>query len=198
MSSSPKDTDPAEPSEISSLNSRLNALNRALDGAEEPDAEDTMTQWDGPPPDELGPPGEVAPAEEFAPAVDDQSPPPIPELPAPPAEPMEGTPAPPRLCPICSAERLGGQDYCNDCGFMFPPDALQGPASAANQASGVKMRVKTRYEFGEPIAERLGVSRHKGIDYGLDETLRCRLSSCGDLWKSGSRMRLSPKSSAKP
>ena len=88
MSSSPNDTNP-EPSEMESLTSRLSALNRALDGPEEPAGEDTMTQWDGPPPDELGPDAPEEAAEDFASLTEEPAPPPIPELPAPLAEPVE-------------------------------------------------------------------------------------------------------------
>src|SRR5262249_7663950 len=61
-----------------------------------------------------------------------------------------------------------GRVYCDDCGFMFPPEAPEGAPASAKVAPGVKMRVKSRYEFGEAYAERLGVTRHKGVDLGID------------------------------
>jgi protein phosphatase len=168
MSSSPENNNLPEPSEIQSLTSRLDALEREMNGPEEPGAEDTMTEWDGPVPAELPPLLPEESTDDFVQAPADAAPPPIPELPAPLAEAVEEKPAPSRQCPICSAVRVNDNVYCDDCGFMFPPDAPEQSNSNAKQAPGTKMRAKTRYQFGEPYSERLGVSRHKGIDTGLD------------------------------
>ncbi|HMF13885.1 MAG TPA: hypothetical protein VKE94_16320, partial [Gemmataceae bacterium] len=172
MSSTPDEKPLPESSEFQSLASRLRAMEHALQGSAENMEDEVMPHWDAVPiaeaaPQESMPPPE-APAEELAPLAERETPPPIPELPAPLAEaPVETPPATPRHCPICNAVRLADRVYCDDCGFMFPPDAPDG-APASPGAPGGTMRAKTRYEFGAPYAERLGVTRHKGVDQGTD------------------------------
>jgi protein phosphatase len=168
MSSSPQENNLPDPSEIESLTARLNALDQALDEHEDASGEDTMTQWDGPPPAELPPPLPDDATEEITEFTDVATPPPIPETLAPVAEAALEKVVASRPCPICGALRVADRVYCDDCGFMFPPDATGDSPAAANSSAGAKMRAKTRYEFGEPYTERLGVSRHKGIDLGLD------------------------------
>jgi serine/threonine protein phosphatase PrpC len=83
-------------------------------------------------------------------------------------------PAPPQLCPSCQTPHTGSQPFCEDCGWMFgpndparlngPPAPAAGPAAAANNPAG--NRVKDRYEIGELMSERPGVSRHRGMDHG--------------------------------
>jgi protein phosphatase len=146
----------------------LDALERELNDPEESGAEDTMTEWDGPPPAELPPPLPEEATEFLAPSPEGPVPSPIPELPAALEEAVEEKAAPPRPCPICNAQRIPGSTYCDDCGFMFPHDMPDQSDAKAKHAPGTKMRAKTRYEFAEACAERLGVSRHTGIDLGLD------------------------------
>jgi protein phosphatase len=187
MAANSPDKDIPEPSEMESLSSRLRDLERALQASEEKMDEELMPEWDVEPAEELlaaagdGESPEAA-AEEHAPvtepaaealaSVTETPPPPLDEPPEPVAaaevEPAVAPAAEPRRCPICDALRVAGRVYCDDCGFMFPADEPDGVAPAAGANSGVKMRVKGRYEFGEPYAERLGVTRHKGIDLGFD------------------------------
>jgi protein phosphatase len=169
MSSSPTDKDLPEPSEFDSLSSRLEALDRALEGAEEFKEDKAMKGWDAAPaaepvsadpstalPVDGETKGAVAEAELATPSVEEAAPANVLEAPA------------PRFCPICNAQRQEGHVYCNDCGFMFPEDEPAATAAAPGTGGEAIMRVKTRYEFGKPFAERLGVTRHKGIDRGLD------------------------------
>ncbi len=169
MSSSPTDKDLPEPSEFDSLASRLEALDRALEGAEEIKEDEAMKGWDAAPAAEPVSPetptalpvggeaeGAIAEAEPSRPSVEDAAPADVPAAPA------------PRFCPICNAQRQEGHVYCNDCGFMFPEEEPAPTATAPGTGGEAIMRVKTRYEFGKPFAERLGVTRHKGIDRGLD------------------------------
>jgi protein phosphatase len=169
MSSSPTDKDLPEPNEFDSLASRLEALDRALEGAEEIKEDEAMKGWDAAPaaePVSPEPPtalpvdgeaeGSVAEAEPSTPSVEEAAPADVPAAPA------------PRFCPICNAQRQEGHVYCNDCGFMFPEEEPAATATAPGTGGEAIMRVKTRYEFGKPFAERLGVTRHKGIDRGLD------------------------------
>jgi serine/threonine protein phosphatase PrpC len=168
MSSSPTDKDLPEPSELDSLASRLEALDRALEGAEKIKEDEAMKGWDaaaaGEPVSAEAPTalpvngeaeGTVAEGGPSALSVEEAAPGKVPAAP------------PPRFCPICNAQRQEDHIYCNDCGFMFPEEE---PAATATAPAGGEaiMRVKTRYEFGKPFAERLGVTRHKGIDRGLD------------------------------
>src|SRR5262249_51916747 len=72
-------------------------------------------------------------------------------------------------CPCCQAPRVAGQSYCGDCGFIFPeedpaPTPVAAAASEATPASSV--RVGDRYELGEQLSERAGVSRFRGLDHG--------------------------------
>jgi len=74
-------------------------------------------------------------------------------------------------CPACTAPRKGQQDYCDDCGFMYPAPGSQ---SSVRVALGVKakanimpgMSLNNRYEIGEKIGERGGVARYRGTDHG--------------------------------
>src|SRR5262249_21278276 len=105
MSSSPQENNLPDPSEIESLTARLNALDQALNEHEDASGEDTMTQWDGPPPAELPPPLPDDVTEELTEFTDVATPPPIPEAPAPVAEAALEKVAAPRPCPICGALR---------------------------------------------------------------------------------------------
>jgi protein phosphatase len=76
----------------------------------------------------------------------------------------------PQLCPICSAPRKGEQSYCDDCGWMFPPDgpAVAVPLPAHNSPAAPTGRIQERYEVGELLGERDGLCRYRGLDYGAD------------------------------
>ncbi len=75
------------------------------------------------------------------------------------------------LCPVCEAPRRGSQSSCDDCGYIFPPVTISRArpalASAAPAAPGA--RLKGRYELGQPLAERLGVARFRGLDHGAGD-----------------------------
>jgi protein phosphatase len=80
----------------------------------------------------------------------------------------DSTPAPaePQRCPICQAPRTGTQSYCTDCGWMFPPEmaAPLDPAETAAPAAATYLR--GRYELGQLLGERGGLSRFCGWDHG--------------------------------
>src|SRR5437660_5415482 len=117
MSSNPEDKPLPESSEIQSLTSRLRDMERALQESEEKMEEEVMPEWDSVPLAEAAPPEpspvEGEPAEELAPVTEETPAPP--EPPAPVAEPVSAPVAPPRVCPICAAERREGRVYCDDC-----------------------------------------------------------------------------------
>src|SRR5262249_57217068 len=106
-------------------------------------------------------PGAAVPAQPEAPPDFETEMPTTPEPPAPPL------PAPPARCPVCGSDRMPGHVSCADCGFHFPGDAL---AAAAPVSGGMAMRIKQRYEIGEVLSERGGVSRFRGRDRGLSGT----------------------------
>jgi serine/threonine protein phosphatase PrpC len=177
MSMNPNDPIHPEPSDLQSLQDRLRALDEALDAVEERADEEFLPDWDAfpipaPPPVE---PVDSEPTAPFDPVPVAEAAPFAPELPVPLAAPVlepaespvaEAPPAPPRRCPICDAVRVDGRAYCDDCGFMFPAHE---PVAAANpRTNNPTMRLKDRYEIGEPFAERLGVTRHRGFDHGDD------------------------------
>jgi protein phosphatase len=74
--------------------------------------------------------------------------------------------APPELCPICSAVRKETQSYCDDCGWMFPANAPKTFATKTTAPKAPMTRIKDRYELGELLSERGGVSRYRGLDHG--------------------------------
>jgi protein phosphatase len=74
--------------------------------------------------------------------------------------------APPELCPICNATRNGTQSYCDDCGWMFPANSARAAPIKPISPKASMVRVKDRYELGELLSERDGVSRFRGLDYG--------------------------------
>jgi serine/threonine protein phosphatase PrpC len=99
-------------------------------------------------------------------------------------------PAVPEPCPACGTVRKGRQHYCDDCGWMFSnepvrpastlsnataPSAGGSPAAANNPAPHNSSsqpvmpggtRLRDRYEIGELIGERSGISRYWGFDHG--------------------------------
>jgi protein phosphatase len=84
---------------------------------------------------------------------------------------LETAPPPARLlCPSCQAPYEGEQAYCNDCGYIFPPELEHAPApqqEAANKP--IVSRLRGRYELIASLGERGGVARFHGMDC-LDAT----------------------------
>lgn len=74
-------------------------------------------------------------------------------------------------CPACGASRKGKQDYCDDCGYMYPAPGSQ---SSVRVALGIKSKgsvmpgtsLNNRYEVGDKLSERGGLSRYRGFDHG--------------------------------
>jgi protein phosphatase len=127
--------------------------------------------------------GTPAPAVEEAPTVGEEPPAPViveapPEQPAAeetpvaPAEPppVVEAPAPPQPCLICGATRKSGAAFCEDCGYMFPAGGAAAPASGtsstqvASMPANAKGLLKNRFELGEVMCERQGVTRQRGTD----------------------------------
>jgi protein phosphatase len=106
----------------------------------------------------------IAPPVEFPEPVVPLAAPVLPEPVAPAATP----PAAPLLCPLCASPRTGTLSYCDNCGLVFPADAVAFAAASAG-APGVSApggRLMDRYEIGELIAQRGDVSRYRGLDHG--------------------------------
>ncbi|HKB41424.1 MAG TPA: hypothetical protein VKD72_33670, partial [Gemmataceae bacterium] len=189
MASDPSAPNPP-PGGLQSMLDRLKGLTRSLSNAEP--EEEILPTFDVPTPAApAAVPVEAVPAaipvEPLAEAVPEAVPAaePVPEAavpaqpeappdfetetptPEPPEPPVPSPPAPPARCPVCGSERMPGHASCADCGFHFPGDAL---ATAAPVAGGMAMRVKQRYEIGELLSERGGVSRFRGRDLGLSGT----------------------------
>ena len=84
------------------------------------------------------------------------------------APPILEAPAAPQLCLACGATRLNGAAYCQDCGWLFPAaGAAPAAGSPLRDASmpATSGRLQNRYELVTPLSERLGISRHRGIDH---------------------------------
>jgi protein phosphatase len=178
------DKDAPEPGELQSLSSRLRHLEEALAASEDLPDDELLSECDSAlaqearaetavPVPEAVPVAEAVPAAE--PAAEPEAvsetptPPPLPADSLPDLQPVAqpDVPSSPR-CPVCETQRTNGQVYCDECGFMFPKDP---PAATqvVQEAALVKTSIKGgRYEFSEPFAERLGVSRHRGVDHGLE------------------------------
>ena len=122
------------------------------------DISETLTP--GPSPEGRGEEEIVVPIEE--PLVAEMAPPPVIEAPAA----IEA----PQLCVACGTPRQAGQPYCLDCGWMFPAaGASVAKTSAASISPGepampANTRLQNRYELGDFLIERQGVSRHRGTD----------------------------------
>jgi PPM family protein phosphatase len=83
-------------------------------------------------------------------------------------------PPPPQLCLACGTPRQEGAAFCYDCGWLFP--AAGTTAVAASPVNGstppresampakTGSRLNNRFELGEFLSERQGVSRHRGTD----------------------------------
>jgi PPM family protein phosphatase len=83
----------------------------------------------------------------------------------------------PQFCAACGAARLPAKSYCDDCGFMFPPNGAPVAASPSATVSSVSpsrvtamptpnVRIKGRYEIGVLLSENQGVCRYRGQDHG--------------------------------
>ncbi len=154
-----------------------------------PAAEDVLPIWDTSPPLAVPvavpvPAGEGLPPETVPLALPvSAGAPPVEEAPlaieAPPAAeapPAEAPPAPDVRCPVCDWVNAKKQSWCGDCGYCFSPAELEaksapaavaaaGPVAApAPPAPG--MRLQERYELGEQVSDRLGVTRFRAVDHG--------------------------------
>jgi len=161
MASDAPQSPPPRPGALQSMLARLRGMAEAmLPTAQEPE-EEVLPSWDAP-----GAPkaGEAAPA---AARVPDTA-----EFPAatPAATPVaEAVPAAapvvPQLCPHCSSPRNGTLGYCDNCGWIFPPDAAAAqPADGAAPATP-NTRLRDRYELGDLVSDRAGVARFRALDY---------------------------------
>ena len=110
---------------------------------------------------------EAAPTVEAAPAASE----PVVEAAQIEEAPGVAEPSPPQLCLACGTPRQDGAAFCYDCGWLFPAAAavaahVNGPTSPGEPAMPAKIgsRLRDRFELGELLGERLGVSRHRGID----------------------------------
>jgi protein phosphatase len=85
--------------------------------------------------------------------------------------PIEIAPVTPilRPCPSCHAPRIVGHPYCHECGWMFEAEevlAVVAPAVTAVSTNNTATRLRSRYEIREPIGERAGIKRFRGLDHG--------------------------------
>jgi protein phosphatase len=70
------------------------------------------------------------------------------------------------LCPACQTPYAREQAYCNDCGYIFPPEIRQArEAHQATEPKSTAQRLKGRYEITTSLGERGGVARFHGVDY---------------------------------
>ena len=66
---------------------------------------------------------------------------------------------------MCGADNPGAEASCPDCGYYFSEAELAGaPPPAAEPAPAVWL--EERYELGEVIGERHGVTRFRALDHG--------------------------------
>jgi serine/threonine protein phosphatase PrpC len=178
MASNPTEPRPPQPSGLQSMLARLRGMVQALKSTEMPSgpAEEIMPGWDvsaaapSPPPV-----AEALPVAELA--ADTASQEPAPSVAAPGVEcapaavetgaaaPAQEPPAPPQLCPYCQAPRSGDQEYCDNCGWVFPPPSAT-PETAAPLATAATARLWERYELGIKLGGRGDLVRYRGLDYG--------------------------------
>jgi protein phosphatase len=131
--------------------------------AEEPDTEELLPTFDPPeaPPAavpvtaEAGAAPMAVPVE--APAAE----------PAPPVEPVAAPAALEVTCPVCGSPHKGSNPSCADCGYYFSAADLAGDAPVAVAAAppGPAVRLQDRFELGEKLSERQGVTRFRGLDF---------------------------------
>jgi serine/threonine protein phosphatase PrpC len=123
--------------------------------ADEPDTEELLPTFDAPEAPAAVP---VAPA---AAPVEAEAPPAAVPLEAPAAE-----AAPAVMCPVCGSPHKGSNPHCADCGYYFSPADLAGgaPAAVPVAPAGPVLRLQDRFELGEKLSERQGVTRFRGVD----------------------------------
>jgi protein phosphatase len=85
----------------------------------------------------------------------------VPAEPPPPAAPA------PQLCPHCQAPRQGTQEYCDDCGWIFPSAPAEAAPPAAAPAPTVT-RINERYELCELIIQHGDFCRFRGRGFLSD------------------------------
>jgi len=119
------------------------------------------------------PPAAGSLSSELAPPVEIAQTPPVAESPPEPANNAASLPGeqvelvtamPPQHCPYCQAPRTGQEQYCADCGWIFPPATASAPP-----ARGTQQRVHARYELKAQISDREQVVRYHGLDYGAGD-----------------------------
>jgi serine/threonine protein phosphatase PrpC len=82
------------------------------------------------------------------------------------AAPALPTAAPEVVCPVCTSPNPRAEPFCADCGYYFSAEELAGGGARLEAAPAPGARVQGRYELGERISERLGLSRFHALDHG--------------------------------
>jgi len=77
---------------------------------------------------------------------------------------VEQEPVPVRYCPACQAVR-GKDSYCDNCGYLFPPEDNPRPEGAVLAPQNLGSRLRERYELTVKLSERCGVERFRGLDH---------------------------------
>ena len=166
---------PQQPSDLQAMLARLRGMSGAQGTATaEPAKPAAAATAVAPPPAPPAPPAPkpAAPAAAAPPAPPKPAPAPAPAAakPAAPAAPKPAAPvaaippkpaAGPQICNVCKSPRTGTEEFCVNCGCVWPA-----PGSAAASASAAGALIKERYQLGALIKEYGGVSRNKGTDRG--------------------------------
>jgi protein phosphatase len=120
----------------------------------EPDTEELLPTFDAP----EAPQAVPAPVPAEAPLA-------VP-LEAPAAEAVAAPAAPEVTCPVCGSPHKGSNPHCADCGYYFSPADLapRAPAAVPAAPAGPSVRLQDRFELGEKLSERQGVTRFRGLD----------------------------------
>jgi len=153
---------PQQPSDLQAMLARLRGMSGSPGTAtapEPPKAAAATAVAAPPPPAPPAPPKPAAPPAAARPAP--AAAPPAPK----PAAPVAAIPpkaAGPQICAVCKSPRAGAEDFCMNCGCVWP---APGSAAAAG-ATAAGTLLKGRYELGGLIKEYGGVSRNKGTDRG--------------------------------
>src|SRR5258708_4518297 len=77
---------------------------------------------------------------------------------------VEQEPVPVCYCPACQAVR-GKDSYCDNCGYLFPPEDIPRSAGAVLAPQNLGSRLRERYELTVKLSERCGVERFRGLDH---------------------------------
>lgn len=169
MSSNPSDPNPPR---TSGLLARLRGMMQDFRPTEASAEEEPLPELENTPTPPLAAPVETPPPlPDNGPASDQTIP-----LAAPVAaeevvgEVLEAAPVAPAKwqCPICTASCEPKSEYCNDCGFHFPPNfqAAAAPTGGGAPAPTAGQRVQDRYVLGALLSERGGVCRFQATDHG--------------------------------